>query len=149
QVLNGYTLDPLFCFSPDGKLLVNDGDVFDTSDWQKRYTLPVQQGDGNSWYAHTFEFSADSSVVAVLNPSRIDLFESKTGTKIGAVGPHQYFPTILLSRDGRRVVTLGSEMTLWDGLSGAMIARVPGEFTCEFSPDGCHFILRGLLALQR
>ena len=101
-------------FSHDGRLIVTTSFDGTARVWESSTGRAVSTFDSHSdWLGHA-EFSADDRLVVTAGGSRVEVFDSRTGTLIAELGPHGSFLTTnaTFAPDGRLLVT-----TSYDGVA--------------------------------
>ncbi len=132
--------------SPDGKLLLTDGDAT-VRLWDIGSGRLVRELTGHSHLVRAVAFSKDGrSILSSGYDTFARLWNRTTGELIQSYGPHEDFGSLsaAFSPDEGTIVTIfdSHKITLWDRKSGEMKSRFGPEedrFTdVDVSPDGKH-----------
>jgi hypothetical protein len=83
----------------------------------ERYDLATRE------LVNDLELSPDGKELAVMRGGRIDRFEAATGVQVATADGHDMTGVAALSPSGRRAVTAGWRLHLWDVTTGRIVAE--------------------------
>ncbi|MCA9174822.1 MAG: WD40 repeat domain-containing protein [Planctomycetales bacterium] len=124
-------------FSPDGKLVATNDQVWESETGRKVASLPVHSGDhapGNFWLA----FSPDSRHAAIHRFRDVVLVEAKNGKQVWKVGLppraaiRERTPRLAFTADGKMLLSVRNDekiVRIWDVGNGKEMRHFP------FAPD--------------
>jgi RNA polymerase sigma factor (sigma-70 family) len=122
-------------FSPDGKTVAaasNSIRLYDTTTGEERLRIDRKASD--------LHFAADGKTLTAAVIGTIYRWDTTTGKSLIPEGADNTVAQILVTADGRRVITRDqySEAYVWDGTNGQLLRRfqVGWQSTIALSPDG-------------
>src|SRR5262249_35240539 len=153
---------PPLAFSPDGHSLAIRKDIVQTVDnlvVDVRATVEIvdtHTGEGrlvprdeSNFAPSAVAFSPDGSLLAVIQPPKIELREAATGKNLHVLTGHKvYIDAVVFSPDGSLLLSgdEGGCIKLWDVGRGTGITTYYGPAAIRslaFAPDGRHFLSGG------
>lgn len=122
-------------FSPDGRTVaaaLTSIHLYDTATGEERLRIDRR--------ANILHFTDDGKTLTAAVGGAIYRWDTTTGKTLTPEAADSAVEQILVSADGRRVITRGqkSDGYIWDGATGKLLRRIPVAYSCglAISPDG-------------